>query len=156
MFDLNTMINAGLEKVQEKQILAVNAVSERFGLKLSETEVKAVLEARQLVLKDYDRVEIDASLIEKLIRAFSPSPYIEQADYQKILCELIEIFHYTKNQIDDYLTDDEIVEALAEQFNQLSRGCMELLTGRELDAFIQDIWDEMLNNEILYGGGGQW
>lgn len=156
MFDLNQLLSDGLESSQRDLILATNKVSEIYGLSLSPEDAKELLAVRKDVLRDYDRVELDTSVIDKLVRALSPSPYVEQKDYVFLLSEFIEIFHYTKNQIDDYLSDDEIIEALSELFDQVSRGSVELLVGRELDAFIEEVWNEMLNNEILYGEGGKW
>lgn len=149
--DLYMLLATGEEEAGKEKLLALNEVSECYGLRLTQEDAGALIVSRNEVLKAYDRIEWDYSLLEKLIKTFSASAYIQSEDYLQLLTELIEIFHYMKNQTEDYLQDDDIIEMLFKCFEEKAGGSIDLLKARDVEAYLAEVWLEILNKEILRG-----
>ena len=132
---------SGLEQRLKHELAACNAVTERYGLTLSESAVLAIAEKRTQTLLETGRVEFGESVIPKLINAFCDSPYLLQDDYEETLCALTEAFYSFKNDSFDRLTDDELIACLRACYDAYEGGldavCAltieELQRGRRLD-----------------------
>ena len=132
---------SGLEQRLKRELSACNAVTERYGLTLSESSVLAIAEKRTQTLLETGRVEFGESVIPKLINAFCDSPYLLQDDYEETLCALTEAFYSFKNDCFDRLTDDELIACLRVCYDAYEGGldavCSltieELTRGRRLD-----------------------
>ncbi|HEY9061717.1 MAG TPA: DUF6323 family protein [Pseudobacteroides sp.] len=121
------------------EIIKCNEITSRYGLVLSLTEAKELVETRSQTLKSYGRIELGGGIINKLIDAFCDSPYISQKDYSNILNELIETFYYFKNETLDQLSDDELINLMKDNFNNRCHGSLELLQNRDLDKIARSI-----------------
>ena len=128
-------LNTTLKEMQISEILRANEKSQKYGLSLTAGEAAEIVEARNHILQNYGRVEIDAGITGKLIHAFCPSPYINQEEYLSTLKELQEVFYYLKNETEDEIGDDELINIIKDSFNNNCGGSVELLEGMELDAF---------------------
>lgn len=128
-------MGAVLKGMLTDEILRTNEVSQKYGLTLSAAEAREIVEARGHVLQSYGRVELDMGVTRKLIGSFCTSPFINQEDYPSTLKELQEIFYYMKNETEDRLGDDELIGILKDFFENDCGGSIELLQGRELEAF---------------------
>ena len=124
---------SGLEQRLKHELAACNAVTERYGLTLSESAVLAIAEKRTQTLLETGRVEFGESVIPKLINAFCDSPYLLQDDYEETLCALTEAFYSFKNDSFDRLTDDELIQAMRERYDAYD-GSVEAVTGTSLEA----------------------
>jgi hypothetical protein len=73
-------------------------------------------------------------IIGKLIKAFCDSPYMNKQNYSETLERLLEIFYYYKNETDEKLSDNELIDYMKTFFNGSCEGSLELLESRELDS----------------------
>lgn len=126
-------------ETQMKQIAATNAYTERFGLSLGEEDVKLLVAERQNVLKSERRVEFGESILPKIIFAFCDSVYITQDNYVDTLVRLQEIFFLFKNEMEDEITDEELLSFMSEQFEHVCYGDLNYLEGTCLELFAQAI-----------------
>ena len=120
-----------------QEIMLTNEASQAYGLSLSQQEAKETIIARENTLKEYDRVELDTEILNKLVLAFCSSPYIQQFNYMDTIIELQELFHYIKNEVDDSIGDDALIETLSDLFNHKCHGDLELLQGRVTEKIIR-------------------
>ncbi|MCB7303247.1 DUF6323 family protein [Bariatricus massiliensis] len=133
-----------LEKEREKTELAVIAdyndkTRERFALSLSEEEAKQLIVSRNASLKKYHRVEFGRGILDKLIYTFCDSQYICQNNYSETLIKLQDIFYEYKNEVQDKVTDDELLMFMKEQFEGVCYGDVEYLEGTCLKRFAQNV-----------------
>lgn len=110
------------------EVRECNEYSAAFGLRLSESAVKDLVAARGEALRNTGRVEFGGGILPKLIYAVCDSPFIRQDNYETTLAELQEAFYVFKNESNDTLTDDELIEKMTAVFNGCAQGCAELLS----------------------------
>ena len=77
-FSLLNLQNQLLLEKAKQELRACNAVSERFGLSLSEGEIEELVQCRAKALKDTGRVEFGGGILPKLIYALDESWYCRQ------------------------------------------------------------------------------
>lgn len=126
-------------KQAAKDILSCNEQTSAYGLVLGETDAAELIETREEVLKSNGRIEFGGGIINKLILEFKDSPYIIQENYSSILNELIEIFYYFKNEWDEEISDDELIELMKRYFDNNCQGDIELLKQRELETLARNL-----------------
>lgn len=122
---------------QIQKVMEMNCQTERFGLSLTQEEVKLLVENRNLVLKEQQRVEFGEGILPKLIFAFCDSAYIDRGNYVDTMARLQEIFYTFKNETLDEITDDELLEFMREQYEEKCCGDTEYLEGTFLSDFAQ-------------------
>ena len=120
-------------------IAACNDVSARFGLTLTNTQIRRLIEKRFEALRETGRVEMGEGVLKKLIFAFCDSPYIEQDTYEDTLAALQEIFYYFKNESMDALGDDELIEIMQLRFNNECEGSLGYLQETALEDICRDV-----------------
>ena len=106
-----------------------NEYISKYGLVLSDNQIENILERRKETLKETGRVELREGIIDKLIKEFCDSPYINQENYAETLYELIEMFYEYKNETMDLITDDELIEFMKKSFDGICQGDLEYLSG---------------------------
>ncbi len=109
-----------------------NNISAKFGLSLSNKQIEELIVERKESLKNNGRVEFGESIIKKLIYEFCDSPYIDQENYEYTLCELQESFYYFKNESNNLIPDDELIEFLKSAFDNDAGGSIEYLAGMSI------------------------
>lgn len=136
----------------KQEVRACNAISEKFGLTLTEEEITELVECRVSALKDTGRIEFSGGILPKLIFAFCDSPFIESDNYAKTLAELQEAFYYYKNESQEHFTDDELIEFMVKVFNGRAQGSAEYLIETSLDALCRYARSEC--NSFVANGAG--
>jgi hypothetical protein len=121
------------------EIMRQNQFTAHNGLELTEQEAVELLETRSCSLQDTGRLELGAGAIGRLIREFSGSPYISQANYVETLHQLIEMFYYFKNETLDLMSDDDLVRFMQTCFDGRCGGSLELLRSRELEEMARRV-----------------
>lgn len=116
-----------------------NEKTARFGLILSPAEAAALLETRAEALRSSGRIEFGPGVMQKMILAFCDSPYLCQSNYTETLQELIEIFYYFKNECQDKISDDELIEWMKKYYDTSCEGSLDLLRNRELEQMAFEI-----------------
>lgn len=123
-----------LEQVQE-----TNRYTEKYGLSLSAEDAELLLAEKNHILKEERRVEFGQSILPQIIYTFCDSSYISQDNYVETLIRLQEIFYMYKNEMNDEITDEELLSFMKEQFEEVCFGDLQYLEGTCLDIFAQAI-----------------
>lgn len=122
-----------------KQVQATNQYTEKFGLALSEKDTELLLAEKNHTLKAQRRVEFGESILPRIIYVFCDSSFITQDDYVETLTRLQTIFYRYKNEMQDEITDDELIHFMREQFETVCYGDLDYLEGTCLDIFAQAV-----------------
>ncbi|GMQ65358.1 DUF6323 family protein [Vallitalea maricola] len=144
------IVNSSTEQ-QVNEIIRLNEETIKYGLTLSKHEIMQIIDVRNDLLKGYGRIELGTEIINKLIKSFYNSSYIQQDMYVSTLMELQEVFYYMKNETEDNLSDDEIIEILREFFEDYCKGSIELLQGREIENFARNQRIKYQESDFLKG-----
>lgn len=121
------------------QILKCNEFTAKYGLTLTPKQAMNLVETRCRSLKDNGRIEFGPGIIDKIIKEFCDSPFINQDNYEETLEELIRIFYYYKNETLDKLSDDELIKYMKKAFDGPCQGSLELLSDSELDRLARNV-----------------
>lgn len=129
------MENSYLEIINNKRQIEVanikkcNEFTNKYGLILSDTQIESLIEKRIDILKNTGRIEFRTGIIDKIIKEFCDSPYINQENYVLNLYDLLDIFYEYKNETMDLVTDDELIKFMKKAFNGVCKGDTEYLSG---------------------------
>ena len=115
------------------EIRCCDELNRLHGLILTEADITELVELRGQALRSTGRVEFGGGILPKLIRAFCDSPYVDPQTYAATLGDLQEAFYYFKNESEDRLPDDDLVEFMAKVFNGPAAGSTEVLTTISLE-----------------------
>ena len=121
-----------INKRKEMEIANIkkcNEYTSKYGLVLSDNQISNLLERRKETLKETGRIEFREGIVDKLIKEFCDSPYINKENYAETLYELIEIFYEYKNETMDLITDDELLAFMKKSFDGICQGNLEYLSG---------------------------
>lgn len=122
-----------------KQVQETNQYTMQFGLELSKEDTEILLAEKSNTLKAERRVEFGQSILPQIIYVFCDSAYISQVNYTETLIRLQEIFYMYKNEMQDEITDEELLNFMKEQFETVCCGDLDYLEGTCLDIFAQAI-----------------
>ena len=117
------------KQIEITNIKKCNEYTSKYGLVLSDNQISNLLERRKETLKETGRIELKVGIIDKLIKEFCDSPYIDQENYAETLYELVEIFYKYKNETMDLISDDELIRFMKKSFDGIAGGNLEYLSG---------------------------
>lgn len=117
------------KQIEIANIKKCNEYTNKYSLILSDNQISNLLERRKETLKETGRIEFRVGIIDKLIKEFCDSPYINQDNYAETLYELLDIFYEYKNETMDLITDDELMEFMKKSFDGVAQGDLEYLSG---------------------------
>lgn len=137
-FDLMVLAGFLPTKQAAADILRCNALTEKYGLKLTAQQAAELVETRSSSLKETGRIEFGGGVIDKIIKRFCDSLYLSQYDYAETLHELTRLFYTFKNETLDLLGDDDLIGLMRKSFDKCS-GSLDLLANRELEAMAHNI-----------------
>ena len=120
------------------ELRACNELSERFGLLLSDEQMHAVARKRMEALQETGRIEFGNGIIKQLVYAFCDSPYITRENYAETLESLIDSFYYFKNESEDMISDDELIQFMKNRFDTVCQGSLEYLEGTTLEELCRN------------------
>ncbi|NMS90340.1 hypothetical protein HGQ85_10380 [Clostridioides difficile] len=126
-------MHQGLKEIEKNELLDTNKESKEYGLVLSEVDVKDIITSRNYTLKGYGRIELDIKVTKQLIENIYKSQFTNMDDYLEAINDMQEIFYYLKNETNDKISDDEIIEMLDELYEKFS-GNLDNVRG-EADEF---------------------
>lgn len=124
---------------QLSKVIETNKYSEQYGLVLSQQDAQLILENRKTSLRNQRRVEFGEGIAPKLIQEFCDSNYIDQNNYVDTIIRLQEIFYLYKNEMNDEITDDELIHLMKKQYENLCFGDLDYLESTCLADFAQAI-----------------
>lgn len=107
---------------QGQELLALNEVTERYGLSLTNEQAIALTRERDAALRSAGRVALGKSALPKIVFAFCDSAYMSKDNYAQTLSELSEAFYLLKNDSEDMVSDDELIEGMRYVFENIAHG----------------------------------
>jgi hypothetical protein len=132
----------GLRNMQLSQTVselqACNELTERFGLSLTDTQIREVAQKRIQALSDTGRVEFGRGIMKDLVFAFCDSPYITRDNYFDTLLSLIDSFYFSKNESEELIPDDELIAFMKQKFDTVCHGSLEYLEGTTLEELCRN------------------
>lgn len=128
--------NIALQPVSS-EILDLNAVSQNYGLVLSEEEARELSETRNTALTENERIETGVGAVAKIIRRFCMSHYVTQENYTNLLNEVTYLFYYIKTETEDRISDDALIEELFRRFELRCNGSVDTLVSVEGERIIR-------------------
>ena len=133
------------KQIEITNIEKCNKITSKYGLVLSNKQILGLLEKRKETLKATGRVEFRGGVIEKIIKEFCDSPYINKENYESTLYELIDIFYEYKNETNDLITDEELIKFMKRSFDGVCKGDLEYLSG----TIMYKMKRQLLNGESI-------
>lgn len=133
--DRNEIISSDIYELTELS----ERTTDDYALILTDSDIRAVAVSHADTLEKTGRVEIMGGLVAKITEAFSTSPYFTQSNFADGLCRLIDAFYQTKNDCDDMIGDDELIEIMVTNFNNVYGGDIDMLTENLLPRLSQMI-----------------
>lgn len=127
------------KQIEISNIKECNQYTSKYGLTLSDKQINDLLAKRTEILKEKGRIEFREGILDKLIKEFCDSPYINQSNYIETLYELIEIFYEYKNETMDLITDDELIKFMKNAFDGVCEGDIEYLEGTIMYKMRKDL-----------------
>jgi hypothetical protein len=112
----------------------LNAVTAQYGLFLTPSQLNALVDKRNEALQSTGRLEFRHGVVGKLIVAFCDSAYIDQSNVEETMSALIDSFYYFKNESEDLLSDDELIERMRLYFETVCQGSLDYLNGTSLET----------------------
>lgn len=132
-------LGSGSRQNAISNLVSTNQQSQRHGLVLTEKNALQIIDARNEALITMGRIELGFEIINKIIRMFCQSPYINQVNYADTICELVAAFYCMKNETREQIGDDDLIYFMRDSFDNRCFGSIELLTGRELEQLVAEI-----------------
>ena len=105
---------------------ALAELARKRGLTLRPGGALRLLRAEQTSLSDTGRLLLDDGILPPLIEAFADSPYLT-GDAAETLAALTELFYHLKNETDDRIPDERLLQAMRQHFDEPCRGSTEWL-----------------------------
>ena len=133
----NNWLDLLQNKNQLSKVIETNQFTERFGLTLSQQDAQLILESRKTALREQRRVEFGEVIVTKIIYEFCDSDFIDRSNYVDTIIRLQEIFYQFKNELNDEITDDELIQLMKEQYDNRCFGDLDYLEGTCLSDFAQ-------------------
>ena len=137
--ELFEIMLAQQQKQELARVLECNKKTEQYGLALSEVEANNLMLSRKASLADSQRVEFGEGILPKLIYYFCDSQYINQDNYADTLDQLQDIFYQYKNETQDELNDDELLDFMRQQFDDVCYGDIDYLANTCLERFARAV-----------------
>ena len=153
----NNMYLIALDKKKKEEIEKIrncNEYTNQYGLTLTEEQIHNIVEKRVDALRYTERLEFGDWIIDKIIKEFADSPYIQKDNYAEIIYELIDIFYSYKNETGDLVSDDELLSFMKEHFDGICQGSLDYLAGTVLDRMANNVlngkpMEYLLNREEI-------
>lgn len=116
-------------------IITCNKKTEQFGLSLTPKQANQLIVQRNESLKKYQRVEFGKGILDKLVFYFCDSQYLNQDNYAESLSELQDIFYLFKNECEDRVNDEQLLNFMKQQFETVCTGDLSYLATTCLERF---------------------
>lgn len=128
-----------IEKRKIDEILSLAEVTERYHIVMTPEKAKYIVDSSKSALVDSGRLEFGESVAKKFVLKFCASPYVSKYNFEKTIGKLLEIFFYTKNETEDTIKDDNLIEYMLAAFNGVCHGSVTLLYDWAINKLIHDV-----------------
>lgn len=141
MFDIRKIANELVMEEKVTDILKCNDVSSRYGIILNEGDAKELIAIRQETIKDVGLIEFRSSIVEEVILAFCDNQFITKYDYLEVLSQLVEIFYYYRMEVNELMSDEDIIKYMKLAFEGPCQGSLDYLSDHQLWKLLDDFSD---------------
>ncbi|QOR34929.1 hypothetical protein IMX26_15940 [Clostridium sp. 'deep sea'] len=128
-----------ITKQDVNKLLKCNTITQQYGLQLTKQDALILAQNRVDALKINGRLEFKGGITESLIYSFCDSVFINKLNYVDVILELTQIFYYYKNECNDELSDEELMEFMKFSFNGKCHGSLELLKSKALALMLDNL-----------------
>ena len=130
------LLNSGTLDIAEKEnaILSTNDDAAKYGLSLTPDEAHELIMRNITELKSHGRVEIGPGILPKMTHAVCHSQSLWPENYAQTLEELVEAFYIIKEDTLDRISDDCIIEHLADALDRGLTNAEDILMDRQINA----------------------
>lgn len=108
-------------------LMALNPELERHGLTLTPAEAARIAGSHAQSLTRADRMEFAPGALLQMVEAFSDAPDLCRKDFADTLCDLIDLFYQLKNDWEDRIPDDDLIDRMRALFDDPCHGSVPLL-----------------------------
>ena len=130
---------------EDTQSLVAKAASN--GLMLTEEDTEYLLAENRVLLLRSQRFAFGKNAAVTLAEKFSQSAYISKQDFLDVVTELTEFFYEIKNETQDSIGDDELIDELFDAFEHHCGGSVELTMSRLENKLLRGETDEPIGEE---------
>jgi hypothetical protein len=127
------------QKQEVVRVLECNKATEKHRLVLSQEEANNLVCACKNSLGENGRIEFGEGILPKIIYQFCDSQFINQDNYTDTLTRLQEIFYLYKNEAQDELTDDELLDFMKKQYEEICFGDLDYLENTCLERYARSV-----------------
>lgn len=127
-FDLT--IPPQLQRAAAREDLAVcNEATAKYGLRLTEQQVRGLVRRRADALAATGRVEFGRGVLRELVLGFCDSPYLSQEGYEETIADVQDVFyrHKEDSEAGEVMADDDLIEALRFAYDHEAAGSVDAL-----------------------------
>lgn len=130
------LLDFGTMDIAEKEnaLLCTNDDAVRYGLSLTPDEAHELTVYNASELKSYGRIEIGQGILPKIIRAVCHSQSLWPENYADTLTELVDAFYIIKEDTLDRISDDCIIEHLADALDRGLTNAEDILMDQQINA----------------------
>ncbi|WP_195539034.1 DUF6323 family protein [Eubacterium maltosivorans] len=131
-----TLLNSGTLDIVEKEnaTLCTNDNAAKYGLSLTPDEAHELTLHNTDELKSHGRIEIGQGILPKITHAVCHSQSLWPENYVQTLEELVEAFYIIKEDTLDRISDDCIIEHLADALDRGLTNAEDILMDRQINA----------------------
>lgn len=127
-FDLSLFNSSELAQKQKlDSLMEIGEVTQQYNITLTREKAKYILDSSKSALKDMARIEFGEPAAEKITRKFCTSPYASNYNFEKVVGTVLELFFYAKNEIESYMSDEELIDYIYNAFNNVYHGSLTAL-----------------------------
>lgn len=126
-------------KPVSEEILALNSETRQNGLVLSAEDARDLSDLRVAALRENERIEMGSGAVMDIIRRFSTSHFIMEENYAYVLHEVTNMFYYIKTEVEDRISDRDLIEELFTRFELQCQGSIDTLENREVGRIIRKV-----------------
>lgn len=121
-----------------------NQITVRYGMELTEIQMKQLYEERTVALQHCGRMEFGENPVKKLVLAFCSSPYLSGDHPEETIAELLSVFYEWKNTTRERVGDNELIEIMVDFFNGEAEGSITKM----LDLTEEEILEYGMHREV--------
>lgn len=139
------------EKIYLNQLVELNEKTKTYGLSLSQEDAMHIIDARVQTLKSYERIELGINATKRLIELFSSSPLINEENFVSTITAIQELFYYFKNETNEKVGDEDLINILNKYYNTECQGSIHLLKGKMEEYAKMNRIEQMKQEELDEG-----
>lgn len=145
MPDWDLILYSPQKEREDTQALVAKAAS--HGLILTEQDTEYLLAENRVLLHRSHRLAFGKNAAVTLAEKFSQSAYISKRDFLDVVTELTEFFYEMKNETQESIGDDELIDELFDEFEHRCGGSVELTMSRMENRLLRGGTDEPMGEE---------